>query len=164
MSKISAFSVLQIAGQAKARLPQDIHLTSLSWMTGDFVPDNISFEQFCSGKVFFFYWPRGKTKNFALNFRVDPKKVSTAKEWAEVGWNRGSAVLWFLLGLSVPWLPHERLGSFSWKCEATVVEMQSHQSRDIVLRQPPPKSFSQHCHGAHFSNCIPLDLLNSELG
>lgn len=125
MSKTSAFSVLQIAGQAKARLPQDIHLTSLSWMTGDFVPDNISFEQFCSGKVFFFYWPRGKTKNFALNFRVDPKKVSTAKEWAEVGWNHGSAVLWFLLGLSVPWLP---CPPTSWKTWKFQLEMWSHCS------------------------------------
>lgn len=68
MSKISAFSVLQIAGQAKARLPQDIHLTSLSWMTGDFVPDNISFEQFCSGKVFFFLLTQGENKKLCPQF------------------------------------------------------------------------------------------------
>lgn len=48
MSKISAFSALQIPGQAKARLPQDTHLT-YSFFPGwlQTVPDNTSFDQFC---------------------------------------------------------------------------------------------------------------------
>lgn len=139
-SKISAFSVLQIPGQAEARL---LTWLTISWMTWDFVPNNT--EQFCYWESIF-YWPRGKTKCFALNFQADPNKVSTDAEWAEVGWNFDLLFCDFCLdflffGCHIP-LPHERLGCFSWKSEATIVEMQSHQSRDIVLRQPLPKSCS----------------------
>lgn len=128
-SKISAFSVSQIPGRAKARLPQDTHLAY------SFLDD----WRLCAGQYFlwavlllgkYFFIDLGeKATCFAFNFLVDPNKMSTDMEWAEVGLNRGLAVLWLLLGLSAPRLSYQDVNPpTSWKTWNLQVEMWSHYS------------------------------------